>query len=618
MNCKLIPVIPFSSVTLVCFIAGVFLFAGSLIAQNAKIAHLTDEGSAVAGERIVYDYHGALPQATAKDRVIDQMPGWPKTMASILNFTPNRGLVFADLNNDGTLEIVTSSTDSKIYAWDYTGAAMPGFPKSTIGWCQSPPSVADLDADGDMEIAQLTRGQTSGGRIYLVDHEGNTLPGFPISLNNNNLSSSPAFYDLDNDGIMEIVVAERAYPIGYLHIFEIDGTEWGGRWPVALDHVPTCTAAVGDVDHDGSPEIVYMSYNSIYVLDTDGLPLSGWPKQIPNANFSYQSPALADLDNDSDLEIVVGAHKDAPGCYIFHHDGTAFPGWPKITDTWTYCPPTVADLEGDGALEILDGQAGFGPGMFSRCFYVWTSQGASKPGFPYTQSQGGGTEGPISVIDIDNDGIMEIFADYNIKDGANLGYVFGVDAAGQDLPGFPLRPTGFTYMNGTTFGDVDGDGDIELGVLSVQDTLVYVNLYDLEGEWHPSQVAWETYHKKNARGGLYKSEDKLNFQGYFGTPSSVTIYLHDDPGYKAFLWASLGADMGYTFNYGWFYLSFNPILLTILFNATLPASGELALGVDIPDDPALEGVTLFLQGLTGVDPAAGDGRLTNMLARTIQ
>ncbi|UCD75642.1 MAG: VCBS repeat-containing protein [Phycisphaerales bacterium] len=480
----------------------VSLAAPCALAGEAKIITVTDEVSAVPGAAVVKDYHGPLPALGAGERDIPQMPGFPTAMGADGTFSPMRGLVFADITGDGYLEIVTSSTDRKIYAWDYTGTAVPGFPVSTIERAQYAPSVADMDGDNDLEIVQFTRGLTSGGRMYILDHTGQILPGFPKSFNNNNITSCPTLYDLDDDGMLEVIVPERAYPIALLHIVEIDGTEWGGNWPVALDHVPTCTAAVGDVNNDGAVEIFYMSYNSMYLLAVDGTILPGWPRQIPNANFSYQSAALADLDGDDDLEIVVGAHKDAAGCYVFHHDGTSYPGWPKYVGTWTYCPPTVTDLEGDGVLEILDGRAGYGPGVPSNCFWAWDSTGAVKPGFPYHNPGGGGSEGPLTVADINGDGLMEIFADHNIMQNEQ-GYLFGVDAHGNDLPGFPLRPRGFTYMNGATIGDVDGDGDYELGVLSTLDLVVSVNLYDLSDIYAATCRDWKVYHAQNNRGGLY-------------------------------------------------------------------------------------------------------------------
>jgi hypothetical protein len=605
------------TVVLVCA-ALLLASAGSAQEEGAKIITVTDNGESIAGRAVIEDYSGPLPSSNPGSRAINQMPGWPITVGAHPNFKPSRGLVFADLNNDGYLEIITSSTDNFVYAWDFTGASMPGFPVNVIAMPQNAPSVADLDGDGDMEIVQFTRGLTDGGRIYIIDHLGNVLPNFPLSVNNNNIASCPTLYDLDNDGTMEILAGERNYPEGRLHVFEIDGDEWAGNWPVGLDHVPTGSAAVGDVDDDGAVEIAYMSYNSIYLLELDGTLLAGWPKQIVNCNFSYQSIAFGDLDDDGDREVAVCAHKDAAGCYVFHHDGTTYTGWPKLLGTWTYCPPTITDLEGDGQLEILAGRAG-GFGGYSNCFWAWTSDGVTKTGFPYAMSHGGGSDGPLTVADINNDGLMEIFADHNIVETAGYqGYLFGVDAFGNDLPDFPLRPKGFTYMNGASIGDVDGDGDYELGVVSYHDTGVDVNLYDLDGIYHAADVDWETYHKKNSRGGLRGSEDKLHIQGHFAAGSTVRFIITGDPGHRAFLLGSRGTNMFQHPALGWFFIDLAKLLPKKIYNVSIPTAGEIVAKVTLPTNPGIVGMTFYFQGVTGANPLGGDGAVTNLLGRTVQ
>jgi hypothetical protein len=589
--------------------------------QTAKIVTLTDAAGAVPHAKVVSGYHGQEPPAETEGATdIPQLPGWPIQVGMDPSglFITFRNVAFADLDNNGTQEIITASTDGFVHAWDYTGTYMAGFPFETIEMPGYVPSVADLDADGDMEIVFFTSTWRGGGRFYILDHEGDPLPGFPVSVNDHPVEDSPTLYDLDNDGVMEIIVPERADPIGYLHIFEMDGTEWGGNWPVALDHVPATCAAVGDVDADGEVEICFCSYMSIYLLETDGTSLPGWPHQISNSRFSYQSPALADLDGNGDLEIIVSTHYYTAGCYIFHHDATPYPGWPKIYGTWSFCPPAVADLEGDGELEIICGREGIFGGQ-SACFWAWTSSGAVKPGFPYMVDHGGGSDGPITVADINNDGIMEILADHNYLEIAGTkGWLFGVDAFGSDLPGFPIRPVGLTMGNGATIGDVDGDGDYELGVVTHWELNEYVNLYTPTGTYHSSDIPWATYHQKNTRGGLYRGEDRLNAQGYYGIGSTVNLCLHDDPGNKAFLYASLGLDKRFLPMFGWLYLDWTLRLPPVLFNATIPAEGEIMVPVTIPNNPGLVGRDFYIQGLIGSNPPGGEGSLTNLISGTIQ
>ncbi len=470
-------------------------------ADEVKIVNVKDEGHPDHGRAAVEAYDGVLPaQREAGGGTVPQLSGFPVEMGTLDTFTPSRGLALEDITGDGKLEIVGSSTDSQVYVWDHTGQLLPGFPVSTIGWAQNAPSVGDVTGDGNMEIVQTTRGTTGGGRLHVFDSEGNELDGFPVNLDDGNLSH-PSLHDLNGDGTLEIIVGQRDWPVGHLHIINHDGTAWNGNWPFELDHVPTGTAAVGDVTNNGELEIFYLSFDSAYLLNLDGEPLPGWPLQIEDAAFSFQSAALADLNDDGNLEIVVGAHQDNAGTYVFHADGTLMSGWPQLAGTWTFCPPTVTDLTGDGNLNILSGRAGSFAGP-NPGFWAWETDGEVLPGFPYTVSPSGGSEGPLTVADINGSGTKEIFADSNVMEDGE-GFLFGVDSEGNDLPGFPLRPQGFTHLNGAMIGDITDDGTYELAVISRLDTTAYVNVYDLPDEYVTQGDEWPTYHRRNTRGGLF-------------------------------------------------------------------------------------------------------------------
>lgn len=468
-------------------------------AIEGRMATVTDAAAGLQGATEI-SKTTLLPATTPATRAIPQMPGWPITVGTHSQIKPARGAVLADLNNDGNLDIIVGTTTSQIYAWDYTGAALPGFPVALNNWVQYPPSVADIDGDGWLEIVAGTRGPTTGGRLYVIDHLGVVRPGFPLSVNNRNISLGIALYDLDGNGQMEMIVGEQLNP-GKVHIYRPDGSEWTTGWPVALDHTPAVSPAVADIDNDGEPEIVTCSYNSIYAINLDGTLLSGFPLQIPNAKFSYQSPVLVDLDADGYREIVVGAHSNAPGCYVYRYNGAVYHGWPHATENWSYCPPAVTDLENDGTLDIVFGQSA-GSTPPTNAFWAWDSNGNLKSGFPYVSDHGGGAEGAITVADVDGDGRMEIFTDQNVTDGTN-GWLLGVDADGNDLPGFPLRPVGFTYLNGAAIGDVNHDGHYELAVVSYSDTTSNVNLYTLPDTYCKSSREWPQYHGTATRQGAF-------------------------------------------------------------------------------------------------------------------
>ncbi|MBM3323110.1 hypothetical protein FJY69_06510, partial [candidate division WOR-3 bacterium] len=373
---------------------------------NGTVISVSDAGDPVPTGNTLVEAALCLP-AAANDE-LPLMPGWPVKVTSDPQFGPSRGVALADLDGDGRLEVIRPSTANQLHVWRCDGTPLPGWPRTMIGMGQYAPAVADVDRDDQYEIAVTTRGMSSGGRVYLFAPNGTVKPGWPFSgLVGGNFNDAPTLVDLDGDDTLEVIVGERDYPIGHLHVLNHRGQPFPGTWPCSLDHVPATGAAVGDLNLDGVKEIVYCSYNSIYVFRPDGTLLPDWPQVNPTGRyFSYQSPVLADIDGDDTLEIIAGMHRNG-ACCAWRHDGTMLAGWPRPFLRWTYCPPTVADLYRNGDLKVLDGLAGILGGS-ADVLYAFDDDGSILPGFPYMDPNGGAAEGDIAVADIDGDGDLEV------------------------------------------------------------------------------------------------------------------------------------------------------------------------------------------------------------------
>ncbi|MFZ0389799.1 MAG: S8 family serine peptidase [Calditrichia bacterium] len=106
----------------------------------------------------------------------------------------------ADLDQDGSADIIFGCNDDRLYAVAADGTPLAGFPVSVGFDIQSSPVVADWETDGSPEIAFIN----TGGFLYLLESDGLPRTGFPIEMGGL-LKSSPTITDLDNDGDLELL-----------------------------------------------------------------------------------------------------------------------------------------------------------------------------------------------------------------------------------------------------------------------------------------------------------------------------------------------------------------------------------------------------------------------------
>lgn len=505
-----------------------FVFsAANLNGQEVREAFIDENG--IVSSQIT---NTQIPQQNITDEVYSQLDGFPLDFLGNPTFKNSRGVTLADINGDGVDEIFFVA-DNLLVAASMNGDIL--WEKEIIGVGTYPPTVVDLDGDGTFEIVQTTHGVPITGRVYLVNAEtGEDFDGWPLNFDDNMILSAASVADLTGDGIMDITFCERvSAAVGFVHAVKMDGTPINGNWPFEIPGTPAITPSLGDVNNDGVMDVVLATSSGIYyaVNSETGEPIDGFPVTLENASISYQSPILVDLTGDGFLNIVGANHGDVSGFFVLDHEGNLLDGWPQTIGNWTYTPPTVVDLEGDGEYTLFfsDRLAAANEDEEVQVIYAFDKDGNMNEDMSI--SKHAGTEGVMSIADINNDGVMDIiFPSIMTEDGMGFIHAYSLDGSGE-LEGFPLRPEGYTFLNGATFG-ASADGNLVLVANShtinfgAADDQFFLNVYDMEVPYNPANILRNGYKGDNTRSGLVETEeDEMNLV----EQSKIALKVYPNP-----------------------------------------------------------------------------------------
>lgn len=234
---------------------------------------------------------------------------------------------------------------------------------------------------------------------------------------------------------------------GYLRA--LSGKDGHELWnAISLRTDSEAMPALGDIDGDGKPEVVFLqATGGLVALNGNGTVKWITNDVPPRPPGSYLSGgiSLADIDGDGKAEILTQN-------YVINHDGTLrfkinAGGYDSFGGTWLV--PLVADLDGDGKPEIIVGNTA-----------------VHADGSPYWSNPAVPTLCRGAIGSFDNSGKPSIVCTYR-------GAMYMINANGT-LKWGPVYYGGGYYGSGLpTIGDFDGDGIADIGAMSMQYFWVY-------------------------------------------------------------------------------------------------------------------------------------------------
>ncbi len=217
--------------------------------------------------------------------------GWPAIVGA-----PVTSSVSAS-NFGGGRALAVGCEDGKVHVLDGMGRERMGFPLVTKFSVTGAPAFADLDEDGEMDL--VVASQDFG--VYAVNGRNHALKGFPVRAGYR-LYEGVAIADLDGDKHLDIAFASAD---GMLHAVNALGEPLAG-FPVRVGSRLFSGPAIGDVDRDGVLDLVTVtSDGTVTAVSATGKTLAGFPSPLLGTDVGA-SPLLYDATGDGTLSIFIG------------------------------------------------------------------------------------------------------------------------------------------------------------------------------------------------------------------------------------------------------------------------------------------------------------------------
>ena len=274
----------------------------------------------------------------------DGLPDQPLSKASLV-----------DVDGDGTYELaftagpnlyVLRGNGTLVWSWrDPTGSKMLG-----------PPQAFDVDGDGRVEFFM----NDNAGIIYRLNHRGELVWTWLRA--GKDIQAPPTIADVDRDGEFEVLFASQDH-----NVYSIDAATGRGEWKLDVGaNMMRNPVIVADVNGDGEYEAVVWTdppRSSVVCIGFYGEELWRWVH--PRNVATRMCQAMGDVDGDGSMDMVLMSQSDGVCIDIggdsprlvwqlnfsqMARDGLIPQG--AVASAWSSYQ-LIADIDGDGQQEVL-------------------------------------------------------------------------------------------------------------------------------------------------------------------------------------------------------------------------------------------------------------------------
>ncbi|MDQ3673437.1 MAG: VCBS repeat-containing protein, partial [Gemmatimonadota bacterium] len=439
------------------------------------------------------------------------------------NYYNGGGVALADLTGDGLPELLLTSNQggSKLYLnkgdFRFTDVTAKAGVEGKGYWATGA-TFADVNGDGLLDIYVCYAGNVTGQRraneLYINNGPGKDgVPTFTeaaraYGIADEGYSTHAAFFDYDRDGDLDLYLVNNSFrpaasfgmrnirhirnALGGHKLYRNDGktftdvSEKAGIYGSEIGFGLGVT--VGDVNRDGWPDIYvsndFFERDYLYINNRDGTFTEDIERQMPSISYSSMGLDMADINNDGWLDIYVtdmlpeDEHRlKTTGMFEgwdiyqtklkndYHHqfarnmlhlnngNGTfseigQMAGVARTDWSWS---ALIADFDLDGHkdIQVTNGMA---KDVTSQDYIAFLANDETRSASTRDKK-------------VDYLGLVKAMSstklpNYGFRNRGDLTFSNESAAWGLDTPGF---------SNGAAYGDLDGDGALDLVVNNVND-----------------------------------------------------------------------------------------------------------------------------------------------------
>jgi len=394
---------------------------------------------------------------------------------SNINVGSNASPHFSDFDRDGLLDLIIGTHSGNLFHYEQNDTNSINFSIITDSMNIDPktirvnPTIVNLDDDG---LLDLIIGGNNGRLGYF---EQDSIGSNNFVLQTQDLidfhdyiygGTTPCFNDFDDDGLIDLLVGEMDGLYYHFEQDELHSTEFEKISNNILNLMDVGSGAapcIADLDNDGLLDIIvgewHGNLNHFEQSGIGSLELNHVSDSLGVFYIGdYSLPTLTDLDGDGLIDLIVGEREGTLN--QFEQSSLNSNNFDLITENFNaidlerFSAPCFTDLDGDNLLDMILGEN-------LGNLYLYEQQNSGSSSFVSISDSLNVASEPYQptpyVVDYDSDGLIDLFI------GLGNGQIFHYEQ--NEMHSIDFVPITDKFENidvkndsRIAFGDINNDG----------------------------------------------------------------------------------------------------------------------------------------------------------------